>query len=549
MLNSVGKGEKYMSGKENSQKGDPSNKNRNGFSDRRRHRFLTLTILATVALMSGVLPEGRTQVQVASSYDWPQFNFDAKKSGFNPQERTLTLENVRNLSMLFQVKLSAIADGAPVYLSGVETRSGKKDLLFITTKAGHIIALDAQTGAEVWVQQHPAGPCRINNGSEPCYTTSSPAIDPDRQYVYSYGLDGYAHKHGVRDGVEITGGGWPQLTTLKPFDEKGSSALTIAKAKDGKSYLYIPNGGYLGDRGDYQGHVTAIDLSNGTQRVFNANCSNQTVHFKEKPGKPDCAEVRSAIWARAGVVYDEELNRIYMVTGNGPFKPNLHCWGDTVFALHPDGTGKNGDPLDTFTPKNYSRLELLDLDLGSSAPAILPVPKNSAIKHLAVHAGKDRKLRLLNLDNLSGRGGPGGTGGEIGEVIHVPQGGMVLTAIAVWVDPADKSTWIFVANGEGTSGLRLTINSRGIPVLSPSWKNSNPGTSPIVANGVLYVAASHHIRALDPKTGKQLWESSKIGAIHWESPIVAKGVLYITDGSSQLTAFALLLRPRSAFSF
>src|SRR5512135_1253169 len=125
MLNSMVKGEKYMGGKENSQKGDPSNKNNNGFSNRRRHRFLTLAILATVALMSGVLPEGRTQVQAASSYDWPQFNFDAKKSGFNTQERALTLENVRNLGMLFQVKLPAIADGAPVYLSGVETRSEK----------------------------------------------------------------------------------------------------------------------------------------------------------------------------------------------------------------------------------------------------------------------------------------------------------------------------------------------------------------------------------------------------------------------------------------
>ena len=514
------------------------------FANRRRHRFLILAALGMFALVSSVFPEGRAQVQAASAYDWPQFNFDAKKSGFNTRESALTRENVRDLSALFQVKLPAVADGAPAFLSGVETHSGKKDLIFITTKAGHIIALDAPTGAEVWGRQHPAGSCRINNGSEPCYTTSSPAVDPDRQYVYTYGLDGHAHKHRVKDGVEVTGGGWPQLTTLKPFDEKGSSALTIAKTKDGKTYLYVANSGYLGDRGDYQGHVTAIDLSNGTQRVFNANCSHQTVHFKGKPGKPDCAEVMSGIWARAGVVYDEELNRSYMTTGNGPFKPQLHYWGDTVFALNPDGTGKDGDPLDSYTPKDYSMLESRDLDLGSTAPAILPVPGNSAIKHLAVQAGKDRKLRLLNLDNLSGKGGPGGVGGEIGEVIDVPQGGMVLTAIAVWVNPADKSTWAFVANGEGTSGLRLTMNSQGAPVLSPIWKNSNPGTSPIIANGVLYVAASHHIRALDPKTGKQLWENRGIGPVHWQSPIVVKGVLYMTDENSHLTAFALLLRPR-----
>lgn len=172
------------------------------------------------------------------------------------------------------------------------------------------------------------------------------------------------------------------------------------------------------------------------------------------------------------MIYDEELNRIYMATGNGPFKPLLHRWGDTVFALNPDGTGKDGDPLDSYTPKDYSMLESRDLDLGSTAPAILPVPKNSVIKHLSVQSGKDGKLRLLNLDNLSGRGRLGGIGGEIGKVINVPQRGMILTAIAVWVDPADRNTWIFVANSEGTSGLRLTIDSQGIPALSPVWKNS-----------------------------------------------------------------------------
>jgi outer membrane protein assembly factor BamB len=507
-----------------------------------RDHFPILKIAGIIALLLGVIfgfspAEGGTQLHTASSYDWLQFNFDSKKSGFNTRESILTLQNVRNLRMLFQVKLPAIADGAPAYLSKVQTHLGTKDLLFITTKAGHIIALDGQTGAKVWVQQHAAGSCRINNGSEPCYTTSSPAVDPNRKYVYSYGLDGHAHKHRVGDGVEITGGGWPQLTTLKPFDEKGSSALTIATTKGGRSYLYVANGGYLGDRGDYQGHATAIDLSNGTQRVFNTNCSNQTVHFVEKPGKPDCAEVRSAIWARAGVVYDEELDRVYVATGNGPFKPILHCWGDTVFALNPDGTGKNGDPLDSYTPRDYSMLELRDLDLGSTAPAILPVPRNSAIKHLAVQSGKDGKLRLLNLDNLSGGGRPGGIGGEIGKLLDIPQGGMMLTAIAVWVDPIERSTWIFVANSGGTSGLRLTIDSQGIPALSPVWKNSNPGTSSIIANGVLFSATSHHIGALDPKTGSRLWENNKIGPVHWESPIVSNGVLYMTDESRQLTAF------------
>ena len=260
----------------------------------------------------------------------------------------------------------------------------------------------------VWQRQNPPGKCRINKGSLPCYTTSSPAIDPDLEYVYSYGLDGYVHKYRVESGSEIEGGGWPQLATLKPFDEKGSSALSIATAKSGTSYLYIPNSGYLGDRGDYQGHVTTVNLANGTQRVFNTLCSDRPVHFVEKPRKPDCPAIQSGVWGRAGVVYSPRTDRIYFTTGNGLFDPRKFDWGDSVLALNPDGTGKNGAPIDSFTPLDFHRLDQEDLDLGSAAPVILP----RAPFNLAVQSGKDGKLRMIDLDNLSGHGGPGHVGGE-----------------------------------------------------------------------------------------------------------------------------------------
>jgi outer membrane protein assembly factor BamB len=507
-------------------------------------RKLAFSLVIVVSLCSGCssyagLPVLTTAAgATATPYDWPQFNFNAQHTGNNTQETSIGSGNVKDLKRLFQVSLPAVADGAPAYLTGVNTPAGIKDLLFVTTKAGHIVALDAHTGAQLWVHQYPAGSCRINNGAEPCYTTSSPAIDPNRQYVYSYGLDGQVHKYRVGDGVEVSGGGWPELASLKPFNEKGSSALSIATSANGTSYLYVTNGGYLGDRGDYQGHVTAINLSDGSQKVFNANCSDQTVHFVQRPGTPDCPTVQSAIWARVGVVYDPDTGRIYMATGNGLYDPSQHDWGDSVFALNPDGTGANGNPLDSYTPADYQQLQNFDLDLGSTAPAILPVPANSAIQHLALQGGKDSKLRLIDLDNLSGQGGPGHTGGEVGQVINVPQGGRVLTAPAVWVNPADGTTWAFVADSSGISGLRLTVNASGIPGLQVVWVSAQGGTSPIIANGVLYYAGSHNIRALDPVTGHQLWHDTQLGAIHWESPIVANGVLYITDESGQLTAYA-----------
>src|SRR5437667_432560 len=116
---------------------------------------------------------------------------------------------------------------------------------------------------------------------------------PNGQYVYSYGLDGYVHKLAVSDGAETLTGGWPDLVTRKGWDEKGSSALSMAKARNGVTFLYMVTAGYPGDRGDYQGHLVAIDLSTGAQKVYNTLCANQAVHFVAAPGTPDCADVQS----------------------------------------------------------------------------------------------------------------------------------------------------------------------------------------------------------------------------------------------------------------
>jgi len=255
---------------------------------RKRALAGTLCAAATLLLLG---------IRCASAYDWLQFGGDAQHSGLNTAESILTPANVGTLALKYQVTLAGNADGAPVFLQNVTTAGGVKDLLFVTTRDGQIIALDTQNGAVVWSHQYGPGTCKINNGSSACYTTSSPAIDPNRLYVYGYGLDGNVHKYQVGDGVEIMTGGWPQLATLKGYDEKGSSALSIATAA-GVKYLYVAHAGYPGDQGDYQGHVTAINLATGAQKVFNMACSDKARHLVagEQPGPPERARPRPSRW-------------------------------------------------------------------------------------------------------------------------------------------------------------------------------------------------------------------------------------------------------------
>jgi outer membrane protein assembly factor BamB len=480
----------------------------------------------------------------AGAGSWPQFGLDSRHSGGSYQESVISNANVATLSPIWHVTLPSVADGAPAYLAGVSTAQGRKDLLFLNTTDGHILAIDAATGATVWSKQ-PAGP-----GT----TTATPAIDLGLLYVYAYGLDGAVHKYQVADGSEITTGGWPEVTTLKPDVEMGESALSIVAAKSGHSYLLASNGGYPGNTGDYQGHLTAIDLGTGAQTVFNALCSDLSAHFIENgSGTQDCPDQKAGIWSRAGLVYDPDLDRILLGSGLGPFNANTggHDWADTILALHPDGTGAGGGlPLDSYTPSNYQTQQSQGLDPGSAAPVILSPPPTSKYQHLAAHVGEDQLVRLINLDNMSGAAAPGHLGGELMSVA-LPQGGEVQVQPAGWVNPVDGTSWMFVANFSGLSGLRLDVDGSGNPSLTPVWTVHVAGTSPLVANGILfYYASGVGLTALDPTLGGDpAWiDASPAMTPHWESPIVVNGHVFVSDENAVLWGYAPAQAPLAFYT-
>jgi hypothetical protein len=444
-------------------------------------------------------PTGTTSQAATAKYNWLQFGGDSRHGSNNTLETQISAQNVAQMTQLFKINLPETIEGAPVVATNVSTASGTHDVAFVTTRSGFIVALDAYSGQTLWSAQ----PNSTN------ITMSSPAIDPSLAFVYSNGLDGYIHKYAIGTGAEVTGGGWPELSTLKTQWEKGGTAITIGTVGS-TNYLYMGVGGYDGDGGDYEGHVTIVNLATGAQTVFNAMCSNQgNVHFTAT--SPDCtAGNKSGVWAKAGVVLDPATNRLYLGTGNGTFSPSSFLWGDSLLALNPDGTGVNGGPVDSYTPSNYQSLQNSDLDLGSTNTLIL-ANNGSKYPHLAAQSGKDAMLRLINLDNMSGQGGPGHVAGEVSSTA-LPTAGEVQNPCATWINPADSSTWIFVVSpSNGMNALRLSVDGNGNPSLVAMWKQGGGGGGAHVANGVLYFAQNGNVQALNPTTGALLWHNTGIG--------------------------------------
>ncbi|MET0231480.1 MAG: PQQ-binding-like beta-propeller repeat protein [Rhodanobacteraceae bacterium] len=469
----------------------------------------------------------------ALAADWMQFGYDAMHSGNNTAETALTPDNVDLLQRRYRATLPTSVDGAPVFLSNVSTSGGTRDLLFLLAQNGTLLAVDAADGSVVWSHQE--------SGQQP--TTSSPAIDPGRLFVYAYGLDGFVHKYRVGNGNEVTDTDFPQRITLKTDVEKVSGSLTIGTSGT-TNYLYVVTSGYVDNEGDFQGHLTTINLSTGVQNVFNTLCSDRTIHFSHSAGS-NCGRPLpddhggSGIWGRGGATFDAGTNRVYITTGNGWFDANSSGfdWGDSVLSLIPAGTQSAGGglPDDSYTPANF--LDLFDsgTDLGSTSLAILPVPASEAVTHLGAQIGKDAQIRLIDLDNMNGSSIPGDTGGEL-EIKAVPQGGDGMSEQpVVWVDPQNV-TWLLIANNAGTSALKVNYTNLHTPTLETRWQHSGTAKSGLVANGVFYYAASctggYCLHAVNPVTGANFWTSSdSVGALHWQSPILVNGAIYIADGT------------------
>ena len=524
-------------------------------SGRVRRRWFTaaLAALAGTALLGVSLPSHAGMVAPADApakVNWLQFAFSPDKRANNPAENVLNPGNVGQLKPLFNVSLPDAPDGAPLLLTDISTPLGVRDVAYVKGEHGHLWALDAHTGQQIWLKN-------LNNGCTGCYDNSAPAIGPDRAYIYAGGFDGKVHKIQVGDGTEVTTGGWPEVSSTpitSGSKQKFSMELAWATARDGHTYLYA--GHSVGG----SGHFTTINLDTGTQHVYNNSCSEKPdIH----PGVDGtCARTGAHPWSRSAV-YDPSLDRVFLDSGsnnNNAFVPGT-SWPDTYQALPADGSTRvasgKGWPADSYTPTNWAANESSDQDMASGGMQLLPLGVNAKFPHLGVVLGKDHRMKLINTADMSGKGGPGNTGGEL-QMIPTEELNMIRSFSAGWTNPADGSAWVYVAAERGLEAFKLTADSNGNPLLVRQWMATHGFTaSPVVAGNMVFAAfgaGEHsstqtfkHIQALDPTTGNVLWDAPTIEH-HWSSPIVANGIVYLPQGnagdrqagtSGSLTAWAL----------
>jgi PQQ-like domain len=454
--------------------------------------------------------------------DWPEFGLDPQRSDVSTLSTGITAANVAHLHRV-TVNLPGTIDSSPSYLHEASVMGRTHNVVIVTTTYGKTLAIDATSGRVLWMFT-PSG--YAHWAGSPQITTTSPLVDPDRRFVYAASPDGLVHKLSLIDGGEAQSAlptgtgrssrahseghrqvGWPVSITRDATHEKLAAALNIAGR-----YLLAATGGYFGDAPPYQGHVVAIDRETGRiASVYNTLCADR--HQIIVPSS--CSASDSAILSRGGAVVEPGGKRLLLSTGNGPWNGSTN-FGDSVVEL----TLPSLRFRQAFTPTNQAELNETDTDLGSSAPVLLGQDR-------VVIAGKDGVMRVLALSHLDGHmpARANRLGGEV-QRLPLPGGGELFTAPAVWT--RGKSTTVFVGDEHATAAYAL-IGGR----LQLVWQNGNPGTSPVLASGLLYVydPAGGGIYVYRPRSGRPIAKLPG-AAGHWNSPIVVDGHVVEPEGNA-----------------
>ena len=344
-------------------------------------KFAAALLFATGLVQANVTVVDQQAITDPDS-EWLSYGRNYKEQRFSPLSK-INRDNVDELDLAWSFKFSTARgmEATPLMHDGV---------LYVSTGWSHVHALDARTGEQLWhydarvPKDHLIKTCcgAVNRG----VTMWQGEEESDLQVFFGT-LDGGLIALDAKTG-EMN---WSTQTTP---DNSNYSVTGAPRVIDGK--IIIGNGGAeLGVRG----YITAYDVTNG----------DQLWRFYTVPGNPNKPQEHPALevaletwgdksWHKVGggggtvwdsIVYDPELDLLYIGTGNGsPWNRELRSPGggdnlyvSSIVALKPD----TGDyvwhyqvtPKDNWDYTATQQLTLAEIEhKGEMRQVIMQAPKN-----------------------------------------------------------------------------------------------------------------------------------------------------------------------------
>jgi quinohemoprotein ethanol dehydrogenase len=507
-----------------------------------RSRIVHLLLLAAVALVwppRGLAQSATERLQTLNTAaiatphadDWPSYGLDYREQRFSPIKQ-IDKSNVSSLGLAwsFDADYARGIEATPIVVDGI---------MYVTGSWSVVYALDAKTGHLLW-KFDPQVPKSV--GASTCCDVVNRGVAVYEGRVIFGALDTRLFALDAKTGAKL----WETLTADR---SKGDYTLTGApRVANGR--IFIGNGGAeFGVRG----YVSAYAVESG----------ELLWRFYTVPGNPadaaqDEIEARAAKtwsgeWWKAGgggtvwdsIVYDPELDRLYIGTGNGsPWNRRQRSpeGGDNLFltsvvALEP-ATGKylwhyQEVPGETWDYTATQTIMLADMPWqGSERKVLWHAPKSGFFYIIDRNDGK-----LLSAEPYSQQNWAKGYDLQTGRPIFNPDADWTKTDKAVKVIPGHGGAHNWQPMAYSPLTRLVYIPEQEYPIMYQ--RRDRAGThhnvydlgtqvtdttpdSPLLLDAFIHEALKSHLLAWDPFAQKV--------AFRVPQPQVGSGGVLVTAG-------------------
>ena len=343
---------------------------------------------------------------------------DNARTGAVTDEIVLSPASLRNqrFGRLFSLMVEGQIYAQPLVVTALEIPGkGRRDVVFVATMRNMVYAFDTEPGdgSPLW---------KVNLGVPMPYDripkdagallgqynirpfigiTSTPVIDRDKQLIYVIAKIAEPHCPGVEAAT-------PACPVVYRIHAMNLATGAVVRQSDIRIPMHHPHAGPEDISRRHLQRPALLLANNRIYAAFGAHQDAVPYHGWVIAFDPDTLQQlepvfcttpngeMGGIWqAGNGPVADSQGN-IYVMTSNGSFDPESRKqFSSTFLKLNRDLA-----PIDWFAPENVKDLNVLDIDLGSAGPMLLPGTNE------LVGIGKEGRLYLLNTAKLGHRQDP-----------------------------------------------------------------------------------------------------------------------------------------------
>jgi outer membrane protein assembly factor BamB len=441
--------------------------------------------------------------------DWLTIEHDPTRSGEAAGEAALGVTTAPQLGLLWATTLDGKETAQPLYVSQVSAGGQVRNLLVAATHANSLYGIDADTGAIVWRRAFGTPPpnVAIPGGYG---IGASPVVDRAAGRIYAVIDNGSLVSVSLANGADAA----PPLALIdRPTTNRVWGGLNLSGGS-----LYVSTASDGGDTPPWRGQVYRLATGASTPTLL----STWTV----VPGLP-APTGGGGIWGYGGVSVDPATGHVYAATAAD--SNELY----TLYGNRLVGLDASLGVLGSYLPPEPSTFPCsgtpCDLDFGSTPLVFKP----SGCPTMLAAGNKNGTLYVFRAPDLESDGQPLqslalnaandwlGSGGVGGTPAYWAGGRMVYVADA----------------GAGLPGIAAGIVGLSVRedcTLQVAWSqpiggNTQPNSTPTVANGVVYLGEGNggRVHAFNALTGAKLWDSGANAAgATYAAPIVADGKLF-----------------------